>query len=55
MHKVFGKEGGFGDRELRVIRSALKQRVHRESSLPEPNRRPAPGGPAPRPTRDKAA
>jgi len=55
MHKVFGNEGGFADRELRIIRSALKQRTHRESSLPEPNKSSAPGGPSPRPKRDKAA
>jgi hypothetical protein len=56
MHKVFGNEGGFGDRELRIIRSALKQRTHWEPSLPEPNKKSAPGGPSPRHNkRDKAA
>ena len=55
MHKVFGNEGGFGDRELRIIRSALKQRTHRESSLPEPNKKSTPGGLPPRAKRDKAA
>lgn len=55
MHKVFGNEGGFGDRELRIIRSGLKQRTHRERSLSERNTKSAPGSPSPRPKRDKAA
>ena len=55
MHKVFGNEGGFGDRELRIIRSALKQRAHWEPSLTGPNKKSARGAPLPRRKRDKAA
>jgi len=55
MHKVFGNEGGYGDRELRIIRSALKQRAHWEPSLTGPNKKFARGAPVPRRKRDKAA
>lgn len=55
MHRVFGNEGGFEDRELRMIQSALKQRTRREPSLPEVNKRPTPSGPSPRVSQEKAA
>jgi len=55
MHKVFGNEGGYGDRELRIIRSGLKQRAHWELSLTGPNKEFARGAPVPRRKRDKAA
>jgi hypothetical protein len=55
MHRVFGNEGGFGDRELRIIRSGVKRRTQREPFLSERNTKSTPGSPSPRPQRDKAA
>ena len=55
MHKVFGSEGGYGDRELRIIRSGLKQRGDWELSVVGPNKKSARVTPLPRRKRDKAA
>lgn len=55
MHRVFGNEMGFEDKELRIIQSSIKQRSPRDASLPEPKDASGRRAPSARAKREKAA
>ncbi len=55
MHRVFGSERGFEDKELRTIRATVKQRAPRDASLPEPREATVQKSPSARAKREKVA
>jgi hypothetical protein len=56
MHKIFGSEGGFQDKELRIIQSTSKRGVHdEEPSLPEPREASTQSTPSAHAGQEKAA